>query len=89
MESANTPDKLALLLKNSGISDAAIKIIKEHEISGEEFLALSQEDLTWMNVKMGQIRKLLRLQSQYKPQAQKVSQFNSISFVYNYLIILL
>ena len=41
MESANTPDKLALLLKNSGISDAAIKIIKEHEISGEEFLALS------------------------------------------------
>ena len=43
MESANTPDKLALLLKNSGISDAAIKIIKEHEISGEEFLALSQE----------------------------------------------
>ena len=73
MDDIDTPEKLADLLKSSGISDGAIEVLKEEEISGEEFLDLSQEDLKGMNLKMGQIKKLLKLQAQYRPQAEQVS----------------
>jgi hypothetical protein len=70
MDDIDTPEKLADLLKSSGISDGAIEVLKEEEISGEEFLVLSLEDLRGaMNLKMGQIKKLLKLQAQYRPQA--------------------
>ena len=74
MEDLDTPEKLCELLKKSGISEAASDILKEEEISGPEFLALSEENLRMMNVKMGQIMKLMKLQEQYKPQTTKVSR---------------
>ena len=74
MEDLDTPEKLCELLKKSGISEAASEILKEEEISGQEFLALSEENLRMMNVKMDQIIELMKLQEQYKLQATKVSR---------------
>ena len=65
MEKFDTPEKLCELLKKSGISEAAIDILKEEEISGSEFLDLSEENLRDMKMKMGQIKKLKKLQQQY------------------------
>ena len=80
MDDIDTPEKLADLLKSSGISDGAIEVLKEEEISGEEFLDLSLEDLRGaMNLKMGQIKKLLKLQAQYRPQAPTGEQLATVS----------
>jgi hypothetical protein len=79
MDDIDTPEKLADLLKSSGISDGAIEVLKEEEISGEEFLVLSLEDLRGaMNLKMGQIKKLLKLQAQYRPQAPTGKQLATV-----------
>ena len=74
MEDLDTPEKLCELLKKSGISEAASDILKEEEISGMEFLDLSEENLKGLKVKMGQIKKLMKLQEQYNAQTTKVSR---------------
>ena len=82
MEKFNTPEKLCELLKESGISVVTSEILKHEQISGPEFLDLSEEDLKGLRVKMGQIKKLLKLQEQYDPQTatSKVSILAKVAF---------
>jgi nicotinic acid phosphoribosyltransferase len=65
--------QLCDFLKNSGISDAAIEVLEEEEIGGEEFLDLTEENFMKTNIKLGQVKKLLKIQAQYKPKLPQVS----------------
>ena len=55
--------QLSDFLKNSGISDAAIEVLEEEEIGGEEFLDLTEENFMKTNIKLGQVKKLLKIQA--------------------------
>ena len=72
-------------IKSSGISDAAIEVLKKEEISGEEFLDLSQEDLRGINLTLGQ-KKLLKLQAQYRPQVLAGEQRGAVAHYTYYTV---
>ena len=61
-------DNLSSLLKSKGISDAATEILREEEISGSEFLDLTEENLTGTKMKLGQVKKLQKVQAVQIPQ---------------------
>jgi hypothetical protein len=63
------------MLHTCGISDGVVKVLEEEDISGADFLDLTQEDLEKMRlrIKMGQVKKLLRLQNQCRDHMPPLS----------------
>jgi hypothetical protein len=74
VENLNTQE-LCQMLHTCGISDGVVKVLEEEDISGADFLDLTQEDLEKMRlrIKMGQVKKLLRLQNQCRDHMPPLS----------------
>jgi hypothetical protein len=68
MEGVDTPEDLADFLQMRGISTSITEILRQEEISGEDFLDLTEKNLKSMGIKMGPVKQLLRIQAEYKPQ---------------------
>jgi hypothetical protein len=73
MEGVDTPEDLADFLQMRGISTSITEILRQEEISGEDFLDLTEKNLKSMGIKMGPVKQLLRIQAEYKPQLSQVS----------------
>ena len=69
------------MLHTCGISDGVFKVLEEEDISGADFLDLTQEDLEKMRlrIKMGQVKKLLRLQNQCRDHMPPLSPGTSLT----------
>ena len=69
------------MLHTSGISDGVVKVLEEEDISGADFIDLTQKDLEKMRlrIKMGQVKKLLRLQDQCRDHTPPLSPGTSLT----------
>ena len=69
------------MLHTCGISNGVVKVLEEEDISGADFLDLTQEDLEKMRlrIKMGQVKKLLRLQDQCRDHMPPLSPGTSLT----------
>ena len=72
MEEMNTP-YLCKFLGQKGISDEAIAILKAENISGAVFPELDKEDLKGMGLAVGDVKLVLKLQTEHMPKTTQVS----------------
>ena len=75
IEDISSPEKLSEVLETEGFDDGVCKVFIEQEITGPEFLDLTQEDFEKMGLKMGPIKRLVRLQERYQPKKIHVSTY--------------
>ena len=72
MEEMNT-HYLCKFLGQNGISDKAIAILKEENISGAVFPELEKEELKGMGLPVGDVKLVLKLQAEHMPKTTQVS----------------
>ena len=59
-------------LKQNGISEHVVAVFREEDISGIVFTDLTEEDLKDMNLKIGDCKRLMRLQGEHRPKPTQV-----------------